>query len=76
MMPRTSFAELRGVMFKALSSALVLVLLPALASAQDCARVATTLKLPDATVTSASVVAAADGLPAYCRVQLTIKPSE
>jgi len=62
-------------MFKALSSAVVLVFLPALASAQDCARVAATLKVPDTTITSATVVAAADGLPAYCRVQLTLKPS-
>src|SRR4051812_43977862 len=50
-------------------------LAPSLASAQDCARVAATLKLPDATVTSARIVPAADSLPAYCRIDLTIKPS-
>lgn len=56
-------------------SVLLLAFAPAVASAQDCARVATTLRLPNATVTSARVVPAADGLPAYCRVELTIKPS-
>ena len=78
-MRRISSVELRGMMFKALASALILVA-PALASAQTasdatCARVANTLKLQDTTITSAAIVAAADGLPAYCRVQLTIKPS-
>jgi len=75
MMPRISYAQARRAMFRALGSALAVVALPALASAQDCARVASTLKLPDTTITSATVVAAADGLPAYCRVQLTLKPS-
>jgi feruloyl esterase len=67
-------------------------LVPSLASAQDaaCDRVAATLKLPDAKVTSARLVPAGSfaplargadtprpiaGLPAFCRVELTIKPS-
>ena len=74
------------MMFKALVSGLVLASLPTLAAyaqertdkvraAEDCAHVAATLKLPDTTITSATAVAAADGLPAYCRIQLTIKPA-
>ena len=54
---------------------IIAAFVPSIASAQDCARVAATLKLPDATVTSARVVPAADSLPAYCRIELTIKPS-
>jgi feruloyl esterase len=65
-------------------------LVPSLAAAQDCNRVAATLKLPDATVTAARLVSAGSftppatggeaprpiaNLPAFCRVELTIKPS-
>jgi len=67
-------------------------LVPSIASAQDaaCDRVAATLKLPDAKVTSARLVPAGSfappgrgaetprpiaGLPAFCRVELTITPS-
>ena len=57
------------------------------ASAASCERLAASLKLPNSTVTSATVVAAgkfvppgggaaaAANLPAFCRVLLTIKPS-
>jgi feruloyl esterase len=65
-------------------------LVPSLAAAQDCNRVAATLKLPDATVTAARLLSAGSftppatggeaprpiaNLPAFCRVELTIKPS-
>jgi hypothetical protein len=67
-------------------------LVPSIASAQDaaCDRVAATLKLPDAKVTSARLVPTGSfappgrgaetsrpiaGLPAFCRVELTITPS-
>jgi len=65
-------------------------LVPSVAAAQDCTRVAATLKLPDAKVTAARLVPAgsftppasgADAprpvadLPAFCRVELTITPS-
>ena len=65
-------------------------LVPSIASAQDCNRVAATLKLPDAKVTAARLVPAGSftppatgseaprpvaSLPAFCRVELTITPS-
>src|SRR5262245_12648123 len=67
-----------------------LTLAPVVASAQDCARVAATLKLTNAKVTAATAVPAGSftppaegtatprpitGLPAFCRVQLTLTPS-
>jgi feruloyl esterase len=71
------------------------LLLPSMAAAQSasdasCARVASTLKLPDTRVTSARLVAAGSftppaaagesprpvaNLPAFCRVELTLTPS-
>ena len=75
--------------------AILTALVPSIASAQAgsdaaCDRVAATLKLPDANITSAHLVPAGSftppaagtdtprpvaNLPAFCRVELTIKPS-
>jgi feruloyl esterase len=75
---------------KQLLVAVALVLVPAIADAQDCARVAATLKIPNGKVTSATLVPAGSftppaegtaaprpitGLPAFCRVLLTLNPS-
>ena len=61
MMQPISCVEVRRSKLEVRSSALLIFIFlfaPALASAQDCARVAGTLKLPDTTITSATVVAA------------------
>src|SRR5678816_172318 len=75
---------------KQLLVAVALVLVPAIADAQACARVAATLKIPNGKVTSATLVPAGSftppaegtaaprpitGLPAFCRVLLTLNPS-
>jgi tannase/feruloyl esterase len=75
---------------KLLLIAVTFAFAPVAASAQDCSRVAATLNLTNAKVTTATVVPAGSftppaegtatarpitGLPAFCRVQLTLTPS-
>ena len=65
-----------------IAAILSFVLVPAAAFAQQapvapaaCEQLAASLKLPNTTVTAATVKAADAGLPASCRVALTIRPS-